>query len=153
MDQAPPLLSGLGHPHHHDPVVGTSTTMVSVPTSVAPRHTPAASAVAGIPHSRVDVPNFVPIPSVVHSPVHVFRLAEALHDHPDHNLVNFLLNGFSFGFDIGFRGSLFGSISPNLRSASAHPTEVSTAINKELARGAPLAHLSHLPLRVYIAPH
>ena len=60
-------------------------------------------------------------------------MAEALHDHPYHIFVNFLFNGFSFGFDIGFRGSLAGSISPNLRSVSAHPTEVSTAINKELA--------------------
>ena len=134
VDQAPPLLSDLGHPLRQDhPVVGTSTITVSVPEIVAPPRPEAAVAV--IPHSFVDVPNFVPIPSVFYSPVHVFRLAEALHDHPDYNFVNFLLNGFSFGFDIGFRGSLAGSISPNLRSALAHPTEVSTAINKELARG------------------
>ena len=135
VDQVPPLLSDLGHPLRQEdlPVVGTSITMVSAPETVAVPCIPAASAVAGIPHSCVDVPNFVPIPSFVYSPVHVFRLAEALHDHPDYNFVNFLLNGFSFGFNIGFRGSLAGSISPNLRSALAHPTKVSTAINKELA--------------------
>ena len=65
----------------------------------------AASVVPGIQHPRVIVPNFVPIPSRVNSPVHILRLAEALHDHPDHNFVNYLLHGFSFGFDIGFRGS------------------------------------------------
>ena len=133
--QVPPHRSGSGLPHRHPHPVGSSTPGVFVPTPIAVPHTFAASVVTSIQHPRVNVPNFVPIPSLVNSPIHVFRLAEALHDHPDHNFVNYLLHGFSFGFDMGFRGSLGSSISPNLRSASAHPTEVSTAINKELARG------------------
>ena len=58
--EVPPLLSGLGCPHRHDhPVVGPSTIMVSAPTAVALSRMPAASAVAHILHSCVDVPNFV----------------------------------------------------------------------------------------------
>ena len=81
------------------------------------------------------IPDFVPLPLCVNSPVNVFRLAEALRGHTDRNLVNYLLQGFSSGFDIGFRGTVGHDFVRNLQSATSHSCEVSTAIRKELSRG------------------
>ena len=71
----------------------------------------------------------------VSSPVNVQRLATALLDHPDHSLVNFLLNGFTQGFDIGYRGPITTGSCRNLLSARTHHREVSAALAKEVSRG------------------
>ena len=67
--------------------------------------------------------------------VNVQHLAAALLYHPDRSLVNFLLNGFSYGFDLGYRGSINPGTQRNLLSARAHHKEVSTALAKEVSRG------------------
>ena len=53
----------------------------------------------------------------------------------DHSLVNFLLNGFTQGFDIGYRGPITTGFRRNLLSARTHHREVSAALAKEVSRG------------------
>ena len=55
-------------------------------------------------------------------------------DHPDRRFINFLLNGFSSGFRIGFEGLFSLGLSNNLLSAREQD-EVSAAILKELEIG------------------
>ena len=71
----------------------------------------------------------------VSSPVNVQRLTAALLYRPDRSLVNSLLNGFSYGFDLGYKGSINPGTQRNLLSARAHHKEVSTALAKEVSHG------------------
>ena len=56
-------------------------------------------------------------------------------NHPNKELVNYLLDGIYFGFDIGYRGSITPGTSRNLQSALLHPVQVSEALNKEIDHG------------------
>lgn len=58
-----------------------------------------------------------------------------LSDFPDQSTTDFLVHGFSFGFDIGFTGLISPSIPKNLLSAQAVPDGVTAAISTELSRG------------------
>ena len=69
------------------------------------------------------------------TPVSVPVLRHALASHPDRNLVDFVLQGFTFGFDIGFRGLGVPSRPNNLRSARNNSQAVTDAICKEITRG------------------
>ena len=46
--------------------------------------------------------NFYPLPNCVVTPINVNKLSEYLVNHPDINFVNFLIDGFSNGFSIGY---------------------------------------------------
>ena len=59
---------------------------------------------------------------------------------------SFLVNGFSFGFRVGFHGSLSSVRKPNNLSASKHVKDVSSAILKELIRGHSVGPFSTPPL-------
>ena len=120
---------------HTDLVAGPSTTTDSATITVASTLIPVRNVVASTQPFSAAIPDFVPLPLCVNSPVNVFRLAEALRGHTDRSLVNYLLHGFSSGFDIGFRGTVGHNIVRNLQSATSHSCEVSTAICKELSRG------------------
>ena len=48
--------------------------------------------------------SFNPLPSEVITPVNVEVLEFFLLQHPDRRLMAYVINGFRFGFDIGFRG-------------------------------------------------
>ena len=74
-------------------------------------------------------------PKIPTSPVNVVVLYEFLKDHPDRNLVEFLVNGFVHGFSIGFKGVVTPGKFKNLKSASEERDGVATAILKELNRG------------------
>ena len=91
---------------------------------------------AGVPTLLATVPSGIP-PGIelVSSPVNVAHLARCLIAHPDRSLVNFLLNGFSFGFDLGYRGPILPGTRKNLLSARSHPAEVTKALMKEVSRG------------------
>ena len=80
---------------------------------------------------------FCPLPPSIVTPVFVERLSLCLHDHPDQNLVNYILDGFSHGFDIGFTGSFSNQNTRprNLPSARRNPSQVGEAIRKEINRG------------------
>ena len=88
-----------------------------------------------IVHLQVLEHQFTALPEIVLTPVSVPILRQALLDHPARDLVDFVLFGFTFGFDIGFRGVGLPSRPRNLRSAIDNPTAVSRAIAKELRRG------------------
>ena len=120
---------------HTGPVAGPSTTTDSAAITVASTLTPVRNVVASTQHFSAAVPDFVPLPLRVHSPVNVFRLAEALRCHTNHSVVNYLLHGFSSSFDIGLRGTICHNVVRNLQSATSHSGEASTAIHKELSRG------------------
>ena len=79
--------------------------------------------------------SFVPVPTIVLSPIRVDQLELYLTDHPDRDLVSFILDGFRFGFDIGFRGPVVPTRPRNLLSARSNPAPVVEAISKELRRG------------------
>ena len=55
--------------------------------------------------------------------------------HPNKSLVNYVLQGLKFGFDIGYRGVLGGTRPKNLLSALKNSVGVQRAIIVELDRG------------------
>ena len=67
--------------------------------------------------------------------MNVERLAFLLRDHPDPDIVSYVISGFSEGFDIGFTGAISDSRPRNLFSALRNAPAVSAAIAKELSRG------------------
>ena len=77
---------------------------------------------------------FNPLPDTVNSPININNLAEALTNYPNRNLANYLINGFIYGFDIGYSGNIVSSLPQNLLSARNNPAAVTSAINKELSR-------------------
>ena len=71
---------------------------------------------------------------VFSSPVNPHRLHYVLQNHPNRNVVEYLFNGLVDGFDIGYRGPILNGITKNLKSASAHPEEVTSILKKEVAK-------------------
>ena len=78
---------------------------------------------------------FNPLPNSIITPINVNNLASALINYPDRNLANYLINGFTHGFDIGYSGSITCTEPRNLLSASQNPAVVCSALIKELERG------------------
>ena len=76
-----------------------------------------------------------PLPEGVCTPVNVHRLEYYLSNHPNRQLVSYILHGFRHGFDIGFVGTVVDTRPNNLLSARNNPDHVSEAIMKELSRG------------------
>ena len=89
-----------------------------------------------------------PLPVSIVTPINVKILQFCLSGHLDSNFVQFLLHGFTFGFDIGFRGELTRGQQRNLLSARNNPTAVSAAIQKELDRGHTSGPFESLPFTV-----
>ena len=95
---------GLQHGTH----VGTSIPMATATTHTASTPTCAVPVEATIP------PGFESgSASQVYSPIDVSRLANVLYHHPDRALTKFLLHGFTYGFDIGYRGPITTGSSKN----------------------------------------
>ena len=76
-----------------------------------------------------------PLPTSVNTPIHVHNLAVALSLHPDPILVDYVINGLTYGFLIGFTGTHTNLVSKNLLSATAHQDSVTSALCVELSRG------------------
>ena len=103
-------------------------------------------------HSDLKPPN--PLPYFVHTPVNIEHFVNALKDHPDRNFVNYLSDGLTNGFDIGFRAMHTETLPKNLLSATEHQVAVSDALSNELQRGhiagpfksIPIKHLHCSPL-------
>ena len=123
----PPVLN---HAGISIPRVSVSTSNVRIPTFVAP-------VVKDI--QLVTAPSATPQGfrggggSSVNTPIDVSRLSELLFSHPDRSFVNFLINGFAHGFDLGYRGPITDGCQRNLLSARSHHAEVSAALAKEVA--------------------
>ena len=79
--------------------------------------------------------NFYSLPVHVVSPINVLVLCKYLTSHPDRNFVNFLLDGFTNGFSVGYQGPLTAGQCRNLLSARSNPAAVTRAISKEVERG------------------
>ena len=96
--------------------------------------------------SRDDLP-FRPLPPTVSTPIFVDRLSTCLRDFPDQDLANFILNGFTQGFDIGFRGEFSNNNTRprnNLSARRCH-SQIRDAVRKELERGHTVGPFIHPP--------
>jgi hypothetical protein len=77
-----------------------------------------------------------PLPVNISTPVNIPYFAHLLKHHPDQELVQYLINGLTFGFDIGTSHTPSTPSRPkNHKSARDHPNEVTAAITKELRNG------------------
>lgn len=54
---------------------------------------------------------------------------------PDINFVNYLINGFTFGFPIGYKGPPLSPRPTNLKSAYDHPVVISSYLSAECTAG------------------
>ena len=68
------------------------------------------------------------------TPVRV-SLPESLLSTYEPNLKNFLIDGFSLGFRIGFIGTSKSLLAPNLRSAEEQPEVLSATLDKDGSAG------------------
>ena len=76
-----------------------------------------------------------PLPYGVHNKfVNISRFKQLLSDYPDQRLVSSIVNGFQFGFDLGFRGKLTETFPKNNKSAMLHKEGLSESIRKEITR-------------------
>ena len=133
--------------------VDCSTGWGSATVHRAPFFTPATSA-GGIMqrrdvHSgplRLVPDDFFPLHSCVNTPINVDFLQKILVNHPNRELVNFIISGFTFGFRLGVQNSNFISSSKNNKSSYDHADKVDEAILKELNRGHTIGPFDHPPL-------
>ena len=85
-----------------------------------------------------------PLPVDIATPVNIPYFSELLRNHPDPELVRYLVNGLTYGFDIGINKSPSLSRPRNHKSARDNPEGVTKAICKELKSGH-IAGPFHLP--------
>ena len=78
---------------------------------------------------------FNPLPTGQFTCIYINTFNNLLASHPNRYLVNYIINGLQYGFDIGFQGLSTSTRPKNLRSAIDNKDKVSLAINKELCRG------------------
>lgn len=76
-----------------------------------------------------------PLPVDTSTPVNIPYFETLLSNHPDPEMVQYLVNGLTFGFDIGTTQIPNTSRPKNHKSALDHPVEVKNAILKELKNG------------------
>ena len=76
-----------------------------------------------------------PLPVHITTPVNIPYFSELLVNHPDQKLVQYLVNGLTYGFDIGINKSPSPSRPRNHKSARDNPEGVTKAIEKELIAG------------------
>lgn len=110
--------------------------------SLAVAHTQGRNAKTDAVGDSSEVPasaalEFRSLPPAVVSPINVRNLERLLFHHPCASTRRFLVSGFRYGFDIGFRGSFRtpNARPRNLRTAVDNEALVTAAINKELVRG------------------
>jgi hypothetical protein len=80
------------------------------------------------------------------TPINIPLLSSLLSLHPSPSLVDYIIAGLTFGFSIGFTGTLHSSSSKNLLSSYEHFEAVSTAIELEVSRGHTAGPFSSPPL-------
>ena len=77
-----------------------------------------------------------PLPVNISTPVNIPYFAHLLKQHPNQDLVQYLVSGLTYGFDIGAKQKPSTRSRPtNHKSARDHPEEVTAAIAKELKNG------------------
>ena len=92
-----------------------------------------------VSHEREDTialyEHFNPLPNHPITPIDINKLSELLVGHTDKGAVQFITDGLTHGFNIGYWGTYSSTRPRNLRSAREHAAAVSIAIRKELDRG------------------
>ena len=73
--------------------------------------------------------------NIENSYVNMFNFETLLKGYPNKYLVEFILHGFRYGFNLGFRGTINEQPLRNNKSARDIPDKVSAAIAKEVQRG------------------
>ena len=73
--------------------------------------------------------------NAVHTPVQVDRLHALLAHHPNTTFAQYVINGFSFGFAIGFTGARMPRRARNLPSASSRPDVITAYLAAECEAG------------------
>ena len=81
------------------------------------------------------IDNFFSLPATPTSPVNIEKLKKELSGYPDPELADYLIQGFTYGFYIGYPCKRFPLWSKNLHSALSNASAVTEAISKELSRG------------------
>ena len=77
-----------------------------------------------------------PLPQhIVNRHIDTNTLELYLRGHPQPHIVNYVLTGLRYGFDLGFNGILTPIHRKNNKSARDNPKEITQAIAKELTRG------------------
>jgi hypothetical protein len=84
------------------------------------------------------------------TPINVGRLELLLSDHPDRELVDYVLSNLRLGADIGFRGPWHPRFTPNTKSALDNPEQVDQAIQKEIELGNTAGPFTHPPLPNFV---
>ena len=112
-------------------VESTMTRALVFEVTNAPTHTTAG--IVADPTPSVGVHNLVSEP--ICTPLRPQNFARYLSTHPDKVVVQRLLHGIQYGFDIGYRGPVAGHTSPNLVSAHAHPDVIDAHLRKECKAG------------------
>ena len=135
-------------PDHATNLLATSSTSAS---NVKKTTLLSTASTAPVPLSDL---KFNPLPKGITTPVNIVNMIQCLSQHPERHMVNYIINGLTNGFEIGYANSSLKHCTHNLRSTSEHTKDVTTAINKELDRGhmpgpftsAPLQKLHCSPL-------
>ena len=84
------------------------------------------------------------------TPVRVSALKSLLSTY-DPDLKNFLVDGFSLGFRIGFAGTSNSLLAPNLRSAEEQPEVLSAKLDKEWSAGRIVGPFSSPPFANFVS--
>ena len=80
---------------------------------------------------------------------HLAAWCTSLAAHPDRDFANYVLDGFQYGFRIGFdRSTSLTSVRRNLPSASEHPEVIDQYLAKEVPAGRIIG-----PIKPYTIPH
>ena len=83
-------------------------------------------------HNRIE---FNPLSKNIYSYVNIKLFSLLLCSHPNRILVQYVLQGLKYGFDIGFKGVSHITRPKNLLSATENEVELDNAILKEVTRG------------------
>ena len=113
------------------------------------------SCTQGIPAANTLPTNFEfrPLPLRIISPINVQTLGELLRDYPCPGTRDYLISGFTHGFDIGFRGTFDD---PNTRPPNPRSARENTAPKScpAVTRQGPSRTLpSHIPTAHQLEPH
>lgn len=129
--------------HHVD--TSTSATNASAQTTQVPNVLLPPAHPIPVRHSVLQPTN--PLPNGITTPVNIENFSFALSEHPDQELCKYLIDGLTYGFDIGYAGPHFTTLPKNLRSATENSEAVTAAICKELSRKHTAGPYSEPPLR------
>ena len=134
LEEIGPFGAGLGAKGPESPQVFVSSTIRDKTAPVpVPSNTPAPSHVVQGKTNPSHLSQTIP-PNKLPTPVVVTKLEQYHSGHPK-DKIDYLVNGFTHGFSLGFEGSQQGQHSTNLLSAQQRPDVVAQKLEKEVKLG------------------